>query len=79
MSLLSHIPAGAVPSGSFMTFTLRPLRAEGFSAAQLTLAFEQAENRLVTHGRGWTATGTASPLKFSSRRTIAGWYGALLC
>ncbi|MCI8593899.1 MAG: glycoside hydrolase family 13 protein [Oscillospiraceae bacterium] len=53
MSLLSHIPAGAVPSGSFMTFTLRPLRAEGFSAAQLTLAFEQAENRLVTLPLPW--------------------------
>ena len=45
LSLFSHLPAGAVPAGTAVTFALRPLRAEGFSNAQLTLSYEQDGGR----------------------------------
>ena len=41
-------PYGAVPAGTPVTFTLRPLRTEGFSRATLIARLEQAGNALLT-------------------------------
>ncbi len=48
-------PYGAVPSGTMVKFTLRPLRTEGFSRATLLAWFEFQGNRLVTVPMPWTA------------------------
>ena len=37
-------PYGAVPSGTQVTFTLRPLRSEGYSRGKLTARLEQRDN-----------------------------------
>ena len=42
-------PYGAVPSGTQVTFTLRPLRSEGYSRGKLTARLEQ---RAATYNVG---------------------------
>ncbi len=46
-------PYGAVPSGTAVTFTLRPQRAEGFSHGILTARFEFLDNKTVTLPMDW--------------------------
>ena len=40
-------PYGAVPSGTQVTFTLRPLRSEGYSRGKLTARLEGEEKPLL--------------------------------
>ena len=47
-------PYGAVPSGTRVSFALRPPRAEGFSRAWLTARFEFWGDRTVTVPLPWT-------------------------
>ena len=47
-------PFGAVPSGSAVTFTLRPLRAEGYVSATLTASLEQEGSRRVEIPLFWS-------------------------
>lgn len=49
-------PYGAVPSGTSVTFTLRPARSEGFSRARLTATFEFDNNRTETISMPWVST-----------------------
>ena len=46
-------PYGAVPSGTAVTFTLRPPRAEGFSRATLTARFESRDGQVVKLPMPW--------------------------
>ncbi|NLF35037.1 MAG: glycoside hydrolase family 13 protein [Clostridiales bacterium] len=46
-------PYGAVPAGTSVQFTLRPLRAEGFSLGELTARFEHRDNHTVTLPMAW--------------------------
>ena len=46
-------PYGAVPSGTVVTFTLRPPRGEGFSRAFLTARFESRNGETVTIPMPW--------------------------
>ena len=49
-------PYGAVPSGTQVTFTLRPLRSEGYSRGKLTARLEQRDNQIITVELPWTDT-----------------------
>ena len=49
-------PYGAVPSGTQVTFTLRPLRSEGYSRGKLTARLEQWDNQIITVELPWTDT-----------------------
>ena len=49
-------PYGAVPSGTKVAFTLRPLRAEGFSRGRLVAALEQRDNQHLEIELAWTST-----------------------
>ena len=47
-------PYGAVPSGTKVTLTLRPLRAEGFSRATMSARFEFQDDATVTLNMPWS-------------------------
>ena len=49
-------PYGAVASGTKVTFTLRPLRAEGFSRGRLSAVLEQRGNLHLEIELPWTST-----------------------
>ncbi|MBM6938816.1 glycoside hydrolase family 13 protein [Pseudoflavonifractor phocaeensis] len=46
-------PYGAVPSGTAVTFTLRPDRSWGFSRVTMLARFESSENRTVERNLHW--------------------------
>ena len=60
--IFTHTPSGAVPMGETVSFTLRPLRAEGFSAVFLTLSFEQDGGKNVSLPLPWTGLSGAHEL-----------------
>ena len=47
-------PYGAVPSGTVVTFTVRPLRSSGFSRALLSARFESDGDRTVERVLPWS-------------------------
>lgn len=47
-------PYGAVPGGTEVTFTLRPLRSEGYSRGVLTARLESWDNRRIEVPMVWT-------------------------
>ncbi len=49
-------PYGAVPSGTAVTFTLRPARSEGFSSGLLLARLEQDGDRLLRIPMPWVST-----------------------
>ena len=49
-------PYGAVPSGTAVTFTLRPARSEGFSSGLLLAQLEQDGDRLLRIPMPWVST-----------------------
>ena len=49
-------PYGAVPSGTSVTFTLRPSRSEGFSSGLLLARLEQDGDRLLRIPMPWVST-----------------------
>lgn len=55
-SLRHKIPYGAVPSGTAVTFTLRPARSEGFSNGLLLARLEQDGDRLLRIPMPWMST-----------------------
>ena len=67
-------PYGAVPSGTQVTFTLRPLRSEGYSRGRLTARLEQRDNQIITVELPWTDT----ELGGASRRPDTGDYVGLV-
>ena len=60
-------PYGAVPSGTQVTFTLRPLRSEGYSRGKLTARLEQRDNQIITVELPWTPSwgGMPSPASWT--------------
>ena len=55
-------PYGAVPSGTKVQLTLRPLRAEGFSKATMSARFEFREDATVTLNMPWSGLDGARDL-----------------
>ena len=51
-----NTPYGAVPSGTAVTFTLRPARSEGFSSGLLLARLEQDGDRLLRIPMPWVST-----------------------
>lgn len=51
-----NTPYGAVPSGTAVTFTLRPSRSEGFSSGLLLARLEQDGDRLLRIPMPWVST-----------------------
>ena len=47
-------PYGAVPGGTEVTFTIRPLRSEGYSRGVLTARLESWDNRRIEVSMVWT-------------------------
>ena len=47
-------PYGAVPGGTEVTFTLRPLRSEGYSRGVLTARLESWDNKRIEVPMLWT-------------------------
>ena len=54
--LACKTPYGAVPAGTPVTFTLHPLRAEGFSRVTLVACLEQAGNAMLEVDLPWKST-----------------------
>ena len=55
-------PYGAVPSGTKVQLTLRPLRAEGFSRATMSARFEFRDDATVTLNMPWSGLDGARDL-----------------
>ena len=55
-------PYGAVPSGTKVQLTLRPLRAEGFSRATMSARFEFRDDATVTLNMPWSGMDGARDL-----------------
>ena len=55
-------PYGAVPSGTKVQLTLRPLRAEGFSKATMSARFEFRDDATVTLNMPWSGLDGARDL-----------------
>ena len=53
-SISCKTPYGAVPSGTAVTFTLRPARAWGFSHLTMMARFESNENHTVEIPLDWS-------------------------
>ena len=47
-------PYGAVPSGTAVRFTLRPLRSAGYSSGTLTARFEFLDNEIRAFPMEWS-------------------------
>lgn len=69
-------PYGAVPSGTQVSFTLRPSRAEGFSRASLLAWFEFRENLQVTVPMPWVGLEDGCDL-FSAALDTSGYTGLI--
>lgn len=67
-------PYGAVPSGTAVTFTLRPARAEGFSRAVLTARWEFEADRVTETVLPWTGMDGDRDL-FSAALDTEGYVG----
>jgi cyclomaltodextrinase / maltogenic alpha-amylase / neopullulanase len=55
-STANKVPYGAVPAGSSVTFTLTPLREQGFSRGEITLRYEFDHDRTDVISMPWTDT-----------------------
>ncbi len=77
--IFTHTPSGAVPMGETVSFTLRPLRAEGFSAVFLTLSFEQDGGKNVSLPLPWTGLSGAHELFSASFPLPADYTGLVWC
>ena len=55
-------PYGAVPSGTKVQLTLRPLRADGFSKATMSARFEFQDDATVTLNMPWSGLDGARDL-----------------
>lgn len=69
-------PFGAVPSGQEVTFTLRPPRTEGYTAAALTARLEQEGDRIIELPLSWTGLEGSRDL-FSAALDTGGYVGLI--
>lgn len=67
-------PYGAVPSGTAVTFTLRPARSEGFSSGLLLARLEQDGDRLLRIPMPWVSTDYQEDV-FTSVLDTSGYVG----
>ena len=69
-------PFGAVASGQKVTFTLRPLRADGYVSALLTARLEQRNDQRVEQPLPWAGLDGSRDL-FSGELDTAGYVGLI--
>ena len=69
-------PYGAVPGGTEVTFTLRPLRAEGYSRGVLTARLESWDNRRIEAPMMWTGLDGARDM-FTASLNTKGYMGLI--
>ena len=69
-------PYGAVPGGTEVTFTLRPLRAEGYSRGVLTARLEAWDNRRIEVPMAWTGLDGARDM-FTGSINTKGYMGLI--